>query len=259
MDIATIIGLFGGLGIILTSILISSPLSTFINVPSLLVVIGGTMMVTLMRFRMKQCFGSFKVALKTFKSKLTPPPEIIKKAVELATVVRREGLLALENQKVDDPFFEKGLRLVVDGLDPDFVRKVLEHDMVQTVQRHVIGQKIFKAVGDAAPAMGMVGTLIGLVQMLSDMGDPKSIGPAMAVALLTTLYGAMVAHMFALPIADKLKARSNEEAVNKRLIIETITSIQEGRNPRVMEELLKSYLPTKMQNEPIGDAAPAAA
>jgi len=256
MDFATMVGLVGGMAIVLTSILMGSPLSTFVNVPSLLVVVGGTMMVTLMRFRMGQCFGSLGIALKTFKSKLIKPEELIKKSVELATVVRREGLLALENQQVDDPFFTKGLRLVVDGLDPDFVRKVLERDMVQTLDRHVIGQQIFKKVGEAAPAMGMVGTLIGLVQMLSDMGDPKSIGPAMAVALLTTLYGAMVAHMFALPIADKLKARTNEEVVNKRLVIETITSIQEGRNPRVMEELLKSYLPQKKQAD---EAAPAPA
>ena len=216
-------------------------------------------MVTLMRFRMNQFLGAFKVALKTFKSKVITPDELIAKSVELATVVRREGLLALENQDVEDAFFTKGLRLVVDGLDPEFVRRVLERDMKQTLDRHVVGQKLFKAVGDSAPAMGMVGTLIGLVQMLSDMNDPKSIGPAMAVALLTTLYGAMIAHMFALPIADKLKARTSEEIVNKRLIIETIASIQEGRNPRVMEELLKSYLPQKRQAEEVEAPAPAGA
>lgn len=255
MDPATLVGLIGLIGIIASAILMGASLGTFIDVPSILIVFGGTAMAVLMRFRVGQAFGSFKIAAKSFTSKIDKPEAIIAKAVELATIVRREGLLALENQEVENPFFQKGLRLCVDGLEPDFVRKVLEQDMEQNIERHVIGQKIFKAVGDVAPAMGMIGTLIGLVQMLAKMDDPKAIGPAMAVALLTTLYGAMIAHMWALPIADKLAARTKEETVNKALIIETVGSIQEGRNPRVMEELLKSYLPTNRQSESVADAA----
>jgi chemotaxis protein MotA len=254
MDLATILGLIGGNVLIIMSIVQGSPLESFINAPSLLITVGGTVMATLVRFRMGQVFGAVKISIHAFKGKQDKPIELIQRAVEMARIVRREGILALENQEVSNPFFQKGVRLLVDGLDPEFVRKVLEEDMDQTIERHDIGFKVYKAVGDAAPAFGMVGTLIGLVQMLQNMDDPKSIGPAMAVALLTTLYGALIANMYALPMADKLKARTVEETLNKGLIIESITSIQEGRNPRVMEELLKSYLPASQQSESIVDS-----
>lgn len=243
MDLATIIGMVAGISVILASMLMGSGLDAFINVPSLLVVGGGTIAVIFMRFTMRQTLTSFKVAFKAFKTKVDNPHDIIKQAVDLASIVRREGLLALERQKVDNPFFAKGLRLCVDGLEPEFVRKVLTEDMDATIERHEMGQKIFKAVGDAAPAMGMIGTLIGLIQLLGNMDDPKKIGPAMAVALLTTLYGALAANLVALPIADKLEMRSNQESLNKALMIDSIAAIQEGRNPRVLSELLTSYLP----------------
>ena len=249
MDLATLIGLIGGFGVIFGAIATGGDMMLFFNVPSLLIVGGGTLAVTLMRFPLKTCFGGFKVALKAFRFKSDPPLTIIKRAVELAGIVRREGLLALENQKVDNEFFAKGLRLCVDGLEPEFVRKVLSEDTEQTLERHEIGQSIFKAIGEASPAMGMIGTLIGLVQMLASMDDPKAIGPAMAVALLTTLYGAVIANAFALPVADKLAVRTTEETLNKALVIESVAAIQEGRNPRVMEDLLMSYLPSSAGGE----------
>ena len=138
--------------------------------------------------------------------------------------------------------------MLVDGHEPSVVRKALNTEMNETVNRHTIGQQIFQQIGDAGPAMGMIGTLVGLVQMLSNMSDPKSIGPAMAVALLTTLYGAMLANMFALPIADKLALRSNEELMSKSIIIESVMGIQEGQNPKVLEELLKNYLPSSKRD-----------
>ncbi len=247
MDLATLIGLVAGIGVILMSILDGAELGSFINVPSIMVVVGGTISATLIRFPLGVFLGSFKVALNAFIHKSSKPTDIIKRTVELAGVVRREGLLALENEKVDDEFLSKGLRLCIDGVEPDFVRKVLESEMDKTLERHSGGQKVFKAIGDAAPAMGMVGTLIGLVILLQNMDDPKSIGPAMAVAILTTLYGSLIANLFALPIADKLEVRTQEEMLNKVLIIEGVSSIQEGRNPRVMEELLRSHLPGKLQ------------
>ena len=248
MDLATLLGLIGGIAVIVAAIVTKGSMVLFADVPSLLIVAGGTVAATLIRFPLKTCFGAFGVALKAFRSKNEAPLGLIQQAVELAGIVRKEGLLALENQSVDNTFFAKGLRLCVDGLEPDFVRKVLTQEMEQTLGRHENGQKIFKAIGDAAPAMGMIGTLIGLVLMLSNMEDPKAIGPAMAVALLTTLYGALIANLIALPIADKLEVRTNEENLNKSLIIESISSIQEGRNPRVMEELLMSYMPGKIQD-----------
>jgi len=247
MDLATLIGLVTGIGIILLAILTASEIGTFINTPGMMVVFGGTIAATLIRFPMKTCLRSFKVAAHVFRYRITPPNEIIRRLIELASVVRREGLLALEDQKVDDEFLAKGLRLCVDGVEPEFVRKVLESELDQTVERHEAGQKVFKGVGDAAPAMGMIGTLIGLVILLRNMDDPKLIGPAMAIAILTTLYGSLIANLFALPIADKLEGRTNEEILNKTLIIEGVAAMQEGRNPRVMEEYLRSYLPTAMQ------------
>ena len=244
MDLATLIGLVLGFGIILLSIVTGSEITAFVDMPSLMIVFGGTIAATLIRFPLKTCLGSIKVALNAFRTKTANPSDIIKRTVELAAVVRREGLLALENEKVEDPFLEKGLRLCIDGVDPEFVRKVLERQLDHTVERHQGGQKVFKAVGDAAPAMGMLGTLIGLVILLRNMDDPKAIGPAMAVAILTTFYGSVIANLFAIPIAEKLEVRTQQEILNKTLIIEGVASIQEGRNPRVMEELLRSHLPS---------------
>lgn len=253
MDLATLLGFLGGIAIIVAAVSQGGSMALFIDVRSMLIVLGGTVAATLIRFPLGTCFGAFKVAMKVFKSKNQASLPLIREAVELGKIVRRDGLLALENQQVSNTFFEKGLRLCVDGLEPDFVKKVLSHEMEQTLERHEDGQKIFRAIGDTAPAMGMIGTLIGLVLMLSTMDDPKAIGPSMAVALLTTLYGALLANLFALPIADKLEVRTNEEGLNQALIIESIVSIQEGRNPRVMEELLLSYLPGSVQQAESGE------
>ena len=243
MDLATLIGLIVGAAVVLVAILLGSALDAFVNVPGIMIVFGGTLSAVLIRFPILQFLGSFRIALKAFKSRLERPQTIVKKSVSLAQIVRREGLLALEDQDVSDPFFAKGLRLCVDGLEPGFVRKVLTEDLDRTLERHETGQRIFRAIGTSAPALGMIGTLIGLVQLLGNMHEPGKVGPAMAVALLTTLYGALIAHMFAIPVADKLELRSGQERMNKTLVIEAIMCIQEGRNPRILEELLLSYLP----------------
>ena len=243
MDLATLIGLIGGIAVILVSILVGSNLTLFINLPSVMLVGGGTIAATLIKFPLSNFLSAFKVALNAFFQKAENPNALIETAVNLSHVVRKEGLLALEYRELENSFFQKGLQFAVDGEDAEFVRKVLTQDMDLTIERHEVGQKIFRAIGESAPAMGMIGTLVGLVQMLANMDDPASVGPAMAVALLTTLYGALIAYLVALPIADKLELRSNEERINKSLIIESIAGIQEGQNPRVMEELLKTYLP----------------
>ena len=243
MDLATLLGLIITFGFILGAILSGGSLLLFVNVPSLLIVIGGSVSVVLMQFTLGQFFGAFKVAMKAFFHKSVDAVELIEQAGVLANVARKEGMMALESQEIENPFLNKGIQLCVDGHPPDLVRKMLSKDISLTIQRHELGQSIFKALGDIAPAMGMIGTLIGLVQMLANMDDPKSIGPAMAVALLTTLYGAIIANAFALPLADKLELRSQEEKTNRTLILETISGIQEGMNPRVLEELLKAFLP----------------
>ena len=247
MDFATIVGLFGAAAIIAAAILMDSEATAFINVPSLLVVLGGTSAVLLVKFPLRNVFSAFKVATNAFSEKVTEPKGLIERTVELSSVVRKEGLLALENQDVPNAFYKKGIRLCADGLEPQFVRKVLSTDMSLALDRHRSGQEIFKAIAETAPAMGMIGTLIGLVQMLTVMEDPSQIGPAMAVALLTTLYGAVIANVFAKPIADKLKLRMRQEKLTKSLIIEGINAIQDSRNPRVVAELLQTYLPSKEQ------------
>lgn len=243
MDLATLVGLLGAFGIIIAAIVVGGSAIIFVNIPSLLIVGGGTIFAVLMKFPMGHFLSAFKVAMKAFFATPDDPVKLIEEGVELANVARKEGVLGLEGQEIQNEFLERGIQLCVDGHEPEFVRTMLGKDINMTIERHERGQAIFKAIGDVAPAMGMIGTLIGLVQMLSAMDDPKAIGPSMAVALLTTLYGAIIANAFALPVADKLAHRSQEERLNKALILETISSIQEGLNPRVMEELLKTYLP----------------
>ena len=249
MDLATLIGLIGAFGIVMTSIMLGGSAGTFVNTPSLLVVLGGTVLVTMMKFSLGKFLGAAGIAVKAFLYKPSNPEDLIAESVELAKAARQGGLLALEDKEISDDFMKTGLGLLIDGHPADTVKAMLQKDLNQTLQRHNDGQDIFKAIGDVGPAMGMIGTLIGLVQMLSNMDDPKQIGPAMAVALLTTLYGAILANMFALPIADKLAVRSAEENTSKNLIIDALLAIQSGQNPRIISSMLEAYLPRSQRSE----------
>ena len=242
MDIATLIGFIGGLGIIIGAIAVGGNVMQFVDVASILIVFGGTFMVTLMRIPLADFLRSFGIAAKAFFNKREDPSTLIEEAVRLSDVARKNGLLALENETINNDFLKKGISLCVDGHDPGLIRKMLGQDINQAIKRHEMGQDMWKSIGDMAPAMGMIGTLVGLVQMLSNMSDPASIGPAMAVALLTTLYGAVIANAFAIPLSDKLAIVCNYERLNKFLIMETITGIQEGMNPKVLEALLNTYI-----------------
>jgi chemotaxis protein MotA len=250
MDLATLLGMVGAMGIVLAAILTGGSALVFVNVPSILIVLGGTVLVVMIKFSMGQFFGAFKVALTAFIHKSADPEELIEKIVELANVARKEGMLALENQEIDNEFLDQGVKMLIDGNSREVVNTVLSKDMQQTIQRHTWGAKVFSATADVAPAMGMIGTLIGLVQMLSNMSDPKSIGPAMAVALLTSLYGAIIANMVAMPIADKLTLRKTDELRIRSMCIDGVLAIQEGQNPRIIESMLKAYLePAKRGSE----------
>ena len=244
MDLATLIGLIGAAVIVVMAMVTGGDVMIFVNVPSLLIVIGGTIFAVMAKYSMGQFVGAIKVMGKSFKRKMSSPEELIVEVVELADVARKGGLLSLEGKEVSNDFLQKGIQLLVDGHDPEVVKSMLSKDVKEGIARHALGKAIFVNIGDTAPAMGMIGTLIGLVQMLSAMDDPKSIGPAMAVALLTTLYGAMIANMLALPVADKVAIRSEEEARIQNMIIDALLSIQAGQNPRVIQGLLKTYLPT---------------
>ena len=243
MDLATLIGIVGTIGCIIAAIMMGGEMGMFVNGPSIMIVIAGSITVVLMKFNLTTMLGSMGVAAKAFIHKGNQPSDIIEQSVELANVARKDGLLGLESVEVENEFLAKGITMVVDGSPPELVSKILAKEISISIERNETGVSIFKALGDVAPAMGMIGTLIGLVQMMSNMSDPKSIGPAMAVALLTTLYGAIIATVFALPIADKLALRSAEERTTKSMILESISAIQEGLNPRMIEGLLSVYLP----------------
>ncbi len=247
MDIGTIAGLLVGIILIVISIFLGGSLGAFINIPSILIVGGGTLATCFIRFTLSDVINSISVAMNAFFTKSQSSEEIIKELVSLSNIARKEGLLKLEKQPVNDPFLKKAIMYCVDGHEANFIQEVLDKEIELTLDRHGLGQGIFQSVGDAAPAFGMIGTLIGLVNMLGNMKDPSSIGPSMAVALLTTLYGAIMANLFALPIADKLKRRSQEEELNKKLVVEGVLGLQKGLNPRVLDELLKTFLPPKQR------------
>jgi len=220
-------------------------MAAFIDTPSLLIVVGGSIMVVMFRSSLGEFLGAVAVMGKAFKSKIDEPAQLIEQIVELATIARKDGMIALEGQEIDNPFLSKAVSMLVDGTDPVIIKSSLDRELASTKMRHAMGAKIFSAWGEIAPAMGMIGTLIGLVQMLGNMGDPKSIGPAMAVALLTTMYGAILANVICLPIAMKLENKADLEAANNELIIEGILFIQDGGNPRVLSDFLAAFLGPK--------------
>ena len=263
MDFATLLGLIAGTAVISLAMLSGSDVSVFINVPGMLIVLGGTFAATLIKFPIGDCVRAIGLAIrKAFWQEADHPFALIQQANKLTEVVRRESLIALDNQEVNNPFFKKGIQLCVDGRKPEFIRNVLTKEMNLSIERHEMGEKVFRAMGESAPAFGMIGTLVGLVQMLSNLQDPASIGPAMAVALLTTLYGALFANLVALPIADKLQSRTQQERINKSLIVESVLGIQQGVNPRILDELLESYIPARkrgtLNQEPDEADSPAA-
>nr|WP_255202901.1 flagellar motor protein PomA [Vibrio natriegens] len=224
------------------AMVLGGSIGMFVDVTSILIVVGGSTFVVLMKFTIGQFFGATKIAGKAFLFKADEPEELIAKIVEMADAARKGGFLALEEMEINNSFMQKGIDLLVDGHDADVVRAALKKDIALTGERHTQGTGVFRAFGDVTPAMGMIGTLVGLVAMLSNMDDPKSIGPAMAVALLTTLYGAILSNMVFFPIADKLSLRRDQETLNRRLIMDGVLAIQDGQNPRVIDSYLKNYL-----------------
>lgn len=249
MDFATLIGLIAGTLIVAIAILSGSDPAIFVNAPGLLIVLGGTFSATLIKFPLADCTKSFSLAVKkAFWAETDTPEGLIVEVNAMADLVRKKSLLALESYEIKNPFLNIGARLCVDGRKPEFIRRVLAKEMEHSIERHLLGERIFRGMGESAPAFGMIGTLVGLVQMLSNMQDPSSIGPSMAVALLTTFYGALFANLAANPIADKLRIRSEKEYLHKSLIIESVLSIQKGENPRLMHELLEAFIPTNLRS-----------
>ncbi|MFQ5589947.1 MAG: motility protein A [Phycisphaerae bacterium] len=249
MDCATIIGLVAGSGLLLWAILGKSDISAFIDYGSMAIVLGGSLCATMVSFPIRNIMGVAKVVKNCFFAKTRDPHELIADMVKFAEVARRDGILALENvtNEIKDPFLVSGIQMAVDGQDPDLIENVMLNDLETVEARHSDGKALFDNIGRFAPAFGMIGTLIGLVIMLQNMNDPAKIGPAMAIALLTTMYGAVLANLVALPMADKLGLRSREELMLKMIVIKGVMAIQSGDNPRIVEQKLKTFLPNRQR------------
>lgn len=245
MDLATIFGLLGGSALVVAAVIIGGAPAKFVNIPGLLIVVGGTVATCFIKFTMKDVVSSVKVAMKAFMARSESPEDIVREMTEISKIAKKQGLIALEKREMKDEFTQKAMRYLADGYDEGLIEAMLEKDIQLTVNRHAMGQKIFRGMGISAPAFGMIGTLIGLVQMLAQMGEPSTIGPSMATALLTTLYGALIANLICLPIAEKLELRSDREQKNKRIVMEAAVAMSRGLSPIMLEETLKVFLSPK--------------
>lgn len=244
MDLSTILGLFIGATLLVFGMMRGGSLTLFWDVSSLAIVLGGTIAATMISHPMeqlRQIGGLLRVA---FGGRPRSPEEVIPLLVYFAEKARREGLLAMEEEasQLGDPFLRKGIQLVVDGVDPELVREVLQIEINFLEERHAAGRRIFQTAGTFAPAFGMLGTVIGLIHMLADLTDADAIGSGMALALITTLYGALMANLVFLPIANKLRVRSEQEVLIMEVMVQGVLSIQAGENPRIVEEKLQAFL-----------------
>jgi len=244
MDIATIIGILLGFLVITSAIVVGGGWQMFIHIPSLGITIGGMLCATLIHFSLPQFLGIFSIIKKTVIAKIPPQSELIQKMVNYAAINRRDGALALEQEvaKLDDLFFVKGLQMLVDGREADSIREFMGLELQYLEERHSTGKKILEFMGAAAPAFGMIGTLIGLIQMLRNLSSPDAIGAGMAVALLTTFYGALSANLVFIPLAGKLGIYSKAESTTMEMITEGICAIAQGDNPTVVREKLQAFV-----------------
>lgn len=249
MDLTTVIGLIAGFSVILLGITQTGSLMSFFSVSSIMIVVGGTGSAVIINYPINELVGVIPVVKKTLFSKAQQVTETIATLVSFAERARREGILALERhmEEIEDEFLAKGIQLAVDGTEPELMRNILTTELDYLEKRHASGASIFATAGALAPAFGMIGTLIGLVLMLQTMSDPSTIGPQMAIALITTFYGALAANLIFLPLTGKLKRRSEEEVLVKEMMIEGILSIQSGDNPRIVEQKLTSFISPKMR------------
>lgn len=250
MDIATGLGLLAGAAVLLSLILMGGDVRMFVDSHAFIVIFGGSFAATLIRFPLASMFHGLPLGARyAFTLRRMSQRELIDQISGLAEIARKQGPIGLEKVEVEDVFLAKGIRYVADGYDADFIRDSLERDRDIFLTHLDEGQKIYRAVGDCAPAFGMVGTLIGMVQMFANMTDPSKLGPYMAVALLATFYGAALANLFCLPIADKLHLKLGDEEINRTLIIDGILMIRDAKSPTLVREMLIAYLPEKHRHE----------
>ncbi len=255
MDLATIIGIGLGLALIIFAILLGSSLAIFLHIPSIMIVIGGSTAATLIAFKLEEIIGVIGVVKNAFFAVESDLSKIIELLINLSKKARREGLLAIDKEvsELEDTFMKTGLEMAIDGSEPESIKGVMETELSYAMERHKKGAQIFNALGMYAPAFGMIGTLIGLIAMLQKLEDPSQIGGGMAVALITTFYGALAANLIYLPIAGKLQNRSAEEAIQKEMIIQGVLAIQAGEHPKILTVKLLNFIPPKLRNPDLGE------
>jgi chemotaxis protein MotA len=244
MDIATSIGLIGGIATVVILVLMDGNFGMYMDKHAFIVIFGGAASATLMRFPFSSIMHGIPMGIRfAFQMRRLDPRALIEEITRLSEIMRKSGPMALENVQVEDPFLAQGIRFVVDGYDGEFIQTTLEKDRDTFLMHLDEGQKIYRAIGDCAPAWGMIGTLLGMVNMFANMEDPSKLGPFMAVALLATLYGALIANLFCLPLADKLHLKLEEEDISRSLIIDGVMQIRLSKSPGIIREMLLSYLP----------------
>jgi len=250
MDIATLLGVVGALTLILVSIITGGgSLIAFFDAPSVMVVVGGAIAATLISYPLKNFLSVFSVGMKVLLYKLDSIPELVEEIVSLAETARRDGLLALESRlsDIENPFIALGVQMAVDGTRPEVMEDIMRTEIDAVATRHRDGKGLMDCMGRFSPAFGMIGTLMGLVIMLGDMSDPSKIGAGMAVALLTTMYGAIASNVLFLPFAEKLGFTNKQELLTMEIIVRGIMAIQSGENPRVIEQKLNTFVPPKLR------------
>ena len=251
MDLTSVLGIISGFLLIIIAIQRGGASRSFFDLSAILITVGGSLAAPVVSFRKEDIGKALSVASIAFKQRTIDYTATMEQLISLADLARREGLIALDNtlDTVDDEFLKRGLQLVVDGIDPEIIQEILETGISEIGARHKMGRKLFDQMATFAPAFGMIGTLIGLIQMLRTLNDPSKIGPGMAVALVTTFYGAVLAYMVFMPLSAKLAIRSQEEMLHKAIILEGILAIQSGDNPRIVAEKLRAYLSSSERDE----------
>ncbi len=245
MDLGTLIGFIGGFGLIVVAMILAGSLGLFWDLLSILIVFGGAFFSVMVRFPLDTFIGSLSAAMKILSQPSTKPSDIIPMVVDCANTARKGSILALEKVQIDHEFFAKAVRLLVDGFEPEVINGMIDLEIDNLMERHKTSRTIIENFGEAAPAFGMIGTVIGLIVIMANLSDPNAIGPGLAVALITTLYGALIANMIFIPIAGKLKFRSDEEVVIMEIVREGINSISKGENPRAIQQKLESFVAPK--------------
>lgn len=250
-NLVPLIAIFGGVTLILVAISMQGELGSFLSISAFVIVIVGSFAALMVSYPLKDLMAVPIIIKQIFEAPMDNRKEMINLFAKLSKKSRREGILSLEDdiREVDDDFLERGIQMVIDGIEPETIEDILQLEMEATEKRHSSGQKIFKSWGDYAPAFGMIGTLIGLIVMLSDLNDSSAIGIGMATALITTFYGALFANLILLPIANNLKVQTEEELFTREMMIEGILAIQAGNNPRIVEERLTTYLSPSERKE----------